>query len=126
MRLKLAAVLVVLGVSGALAQSQVQSSAWPPLPAKGFISGRPATDEDVANGNAIFVLKAHGVYFGKPVDMAIPQFAYLKRGGKTVPVIIIQAEQERSIKIFGVRGLDGDASVAKEPELQLLGTKPPG
>jgi hypothetical protein len=120
MRLKLATLLVVLSVSAALAQT------WPPLPAKGFVSGRPATDQDVADGNAVFVLKTHGIYFGKPVNMIIPQYAYLKRGDKPVPVIVIQAEQERSIKIFGVRGLDGEEFVAKEPELQLLGAQPPG
>jgi hypothetical protein len=129
MRPKLATLLIVLnavfsaflGVSAALAQ------AWPALPATGFVSGRPATDKDVADGNALFVLKAHGVYFGKPVDIVIPQYAYLlNKGSEPVPVIVIQAEQERNIKIFGVRGLDGDPSVVKEPELQLLGAKPPG
>ena len=120
MRLKLAALLAVLGVSAALAQT------WPALPAKGFVSGRPATDQDVADGNALFVLKARGVYFGKPLDIVIPQYAYLlKRGGKPVPVIVIQGEQERNIKLFGVRGLDGDVFVVRAPELQLLGAKPP-
>jgi hypothetical protein len=121
MRLKLATLLVVLGVSAALAQG------WPPLPTTGFISGRPATDKDVADGNAVFVLKAYGTYFGKPLDIVIPQYAYLtKRGDKRVPVIVIQAEQARAIKLFGVRALDGDPSVVKDFELQLLGTKPPG
>jgi hypothetical protein len=121
MRLKLVTLFVILGVSAALAQ------AWPPLPTTGFVSGRPATDQDVAAGNALFVLKAHGVYFGKPVAIVIPQYAYLlDKGDKPVPVIVIQAEQERSIKVFGVRGLDGDVFVVKEPELKLLGAQPPG
>jgi hypothetical protein len=121
MRLKLATLLVVLGVSAALAQ------AWPALPATGFVSGRPATDKDVADGNAVFVLKAYGVYFGKPLDIVIPQYAYLlKKGDKPVPVIVIQAELARNIKLFGIRGLDGDVSVVKEPQLQLLGAHPPG
>jgi hypothetical protein len=120
MRLKLTTLFVVLGVSAALAQ------AWPALPTTGFVTGRPATDQDVTDGNALFVLKAHGVYFGKPLDIAIPQYAYLLKGGdKPVPVIVIQAEQERNLKLFGVRGLDGDPTVAKERELQLLGVKPP-
>ena len=120
MRWKLTTLLVVLGVSAALAQT------WPALPTTGFVLGRPATDKDVADGNAVFVLKAHGVYFGKPLDVVIPQYAYLlKRGDKPVPVIVIQAEQERNLKLFGVRGLDGDLSVAKETDLQFLGVKPP-
>jgi hypothetical protein len=121
MRLKLAILLVVMGVSAALAQ------AWPALPATGFVSGRPATDKDVTDGNALFVLKAHGVYFGKPLDIVIPQYAYLlNRGDKPVPVIVVQAERERSIKLFGVRARNGEIFVVKEPELQLLGAKPPG
>jgi hypothetical protein len=124
MRLKLATLLMVLGV--VLGTSAALAQAWPALPATGFVSGRPATEKDVADGNALFVLKAHGVYFGKPVDIVIPQYAYLlHKGDKPVPVIVIQAEQERNIKIFGVRGLDGDPSVVKELELQLLGAKPP-
>ena len=120
MRLKRATLLIVLSVSAALAQ------AWPALPTAGFVSGRPATDKDVAEGSAVFVLKAHGVYFGKPLDIAIPQYAYLlKKGDKPVPVIVIQGEQERNLKLFGVRGLDGDLSVVKETDLQFLGVKPP-
>ena len=121
MRLKLAILLIALGASAALAQS------WPALPATGFISGRPATDKDVSDGNALFVLKAHGHYFGKPVDIVIPQYAYLlNKGDKPVPVIVVQAEQERSIKLFGVRAPNGEVFVVKAPELQLLGAKPPG
>jgi hypothetical protein len=121
MRIRLATLLVLVGISAALAQSP----AWPPLPASGFTKGRPATDEDVAAGNAVFVLKQYGVYFGKPLDVDVPQYAYLTKGGGKVPVIVVQAEQERNLKLFGVRGLDGQKWVAKETELQLLGTHPP-
>jgi hypothetical protein len=124
MRIWLAALLAApwafSGISDALARD------WPPLPATGFISGRPATDQDVANGDAVFVLKAYGVYFGKPLDIVIPQYAYLtKRGDKPVPVIVIQAEVGKGMKIFGVRGLDGDKSAVRDYQLQLLGGKPP-
>jgi hypothetical protein len=120
MRLALATLLVCLGISAALAQ------AWPPLPTAGFISGRPATDADVAAGNAIFVLKAYGSYFGKPLDIVVPQYAYLtKRGAKPVPVIVVQAEVGKGMKVYGVRAFDGDKSVVRDYELQLLGVKPP-
>jgi len=52
---------------------------WPALPTTGFISGRPATDKDVADGNAVFVLRAYGIAFGKPLDVTIPQYAYLNK-----------------------------------------------
>jgi hypothetical protein len=128
MRLRLATVLLALAISAASAQTSppALSPAWPPLPTTGFISGRAATDKDVADGNAIFVLKGYGVYFGKPMDIAIPQYAYLtKRGEKPVPVIVVQAETGGGIKLFGVRGLDGDKSTARDYELKLLGARPP-
>ena len=120
MRAWLATLLVLWRISAALAQ------AWPALPTTGFVSGRPADDRDVAAGNAVFVLERYGVPFGKPVDVVIPQYAYLnKYGGKPVPVIVIQAEQERNIKLFGIRDFDGKLSTVKDTDLQLLGTHPP-
>ena len=91
MRVWLAVLLTLAAISAAPAQASppASSPAWPPLPTTGFISGRAATDKDVADGNAVFVLKAYGVYFGKPLDVVIPQYAYLtKRGAKPVPVIV--------------------------------------
>jgi hypothetical protein len=109
----------------ALAQRSAEPN-WPALPTTGFISGRPATDKDVADGNAVFVLRAYGIAFGKPLDVTIPQYAYLtKRGQQAVPVIVVQAEQGKGIRIFGLRGLDGKTATAKESELRLLGTRPP-
>jgi hypothetical protein len=128
MRFWFATVLVAFGISAALAQTSPPASPpnWPPLPATGFISGRAATDQDVADGNAVFVLKAYGGYFGKPMDIVIPQYAIMtKRGEKPVPVIVVQAEMGGGVKVFGVRGLDGDKSTARDFELELLGTKPP-
>ena len=77
MRLWLITVLTILGISAALAES------WPPLPTSGFISGRPATDKDVIEGNAVFALRAYGAPFGEPLDVTIPQYAYLKREGSS-------------------------------------------
>jgi hypothetical protein len=120
MRLWLLVLVTIFGISAALAQN------WPPLPTSGFISGRPATDKDVADGNAVFALRAYGVPFGKPLDVAIPQYAYLtKKGQQPIPVIVVQAELGKGIKIFGVRDLDGKTATARESELQLLGTHPP-
>ena len=128
--------VIAAGLGHGLAQGLAQSAApgtgpssgqkWPPLPTSGFTAGRPATDKDVADGNAVFVLRAYGIAFGKPLDVTIPQYAYLtKRGAPPVPVIVVQAEQGRGIKIFGVRRLDGKTATAKDSELQLLGTQLP-
>ena len=99
---------------------------WPPLPTSGFVSGRAAADKDVAEGNAVFVLRAYGVAFGKPLDVVIPQYAYLtKNRQQKLPVIVVQAEEGKGIKIFGIRDFDGKTATAKQSELQLLGTNPP-
>jgi hypothetical protein len=123
-------IAIIAGVTPLWAQpnsaQQVPKQSWPPLPTSGFISGRAATDKDVLDGNAVFALRAYGVPFGKPLDVAIPQYAYLtKRGQRPIPVIVVQAELGKSLKIFGVRDLSGKAATAKESELQLLGTHPP-
>ena len=136
---RLAGLIVVLTIAAGIVPGSAQQSlapqspaphgaaqSWPALPTSGFIAGRPATDKDVADGNAVFVLRAYGVPFGKPLDVAIPQYAYLtKRGQQTVAVIVVQAEQGKGIKIFGVRDFSGKAATAKEFEVQLLGTNPP-
>lgn len=124
MRAWLAALMTYVAVS--VSAAQPSPPAWPPLPTTGFIAGRPATDADAAGGNAVFVLKAYGIYFGKPMDIVIPQYAYLTRQGqKPVPVIVIQAEIGKGIKLFGVRDFAGRASTARDYEVQLLGPKPP-
>jgi hypothetical protein len=124
-RLSVLALMATLATGPVLAQQNSQPS-WPPLPTSGFIAGRPATDKDVTDGNAVFALRAYGVPFGKPVDVTIPQYAYLTKSGQPrIPVIVVQAELGKGIKIFGVRDLDGKAATARESELQLLGTKPP-
>ena len=125
MRARLVSLLTILGLSLASAQ-QSPSPGWPPLPTSGFISGRPATDKDIMEGNAVFALRAYGVAFGKPLDVIIPQYAYLtKRGQRPIPVIVVQAELGKGLKIFGVRDLNGKTATARDFELQLLGTHPP-
>ncbi|HXX49699.1 MAG TPA: hypothetical protein VEI98_00210 [Xanthobacteraceae bacterium] len=128
MALRLAGLMLFAAISAGLAQALAQGpgQSWPPLPTTGFISGRAATDRDVAEGNAVFALRAYGIPFGKPLDVVIPQYAYLiKRGEPSLPVIVVQAEEGKGIKIFGYRDLNGKAATARESELKLLGTHPP-
>ncbi|MGB6395376.1 MAG: hypothetical protein WBF73_06805 [Bradyrhizobium sp.] len=139
MRVRLVLLTMLLTLAAALTPALAQQSSapqsptqpgaaqsWPALPTSGFIAGRAAAAKDVADGNAVFVLRAYGVAFGKPLDVTIPQFAYLtKRGQQPVAVIVVQAEQGKGIKIFGVRDRSGKAATARESEVQLLGANPP-
>jgi len=117
-RLSISAVIVVLGCGTALADQK-----WPPLPTHGFIRGRVAQKADLAKGNALFVFEWDGKVVGKPIRIAIPQYACVK-SSKT-PVIVVQAEAEpNGLKLVGERTLKGETIVGMLGELDLLGAKP--
>ncbi len=118
---KAARLLAFFALGGSAAGA---SSDWPPLPSRGFVTGRPAQASDVQNGDAVFVAAVKNVVVGKPLPIAIPQYALLRDTNERV--ILVQAEDANGIKLFGVRGLDGKEAVVKEADLELLGTwKPP-
>jgi hypothetical protein len=101
-----------------------EKTIWPPLPTKGFVAGRPATKDDLAIGDAAFLLGA-----SEPMKIEIPQYAYHidEQTGKRTPGVVIQAE----------RAPDGKELVAMQPiggggylvaflgEYKLLGRIPP-
>ena len=107
-------------------ESALGADAWPPLPTSGFISGRAATREDVAKGDAEFAAEASGLGIGVPVAIAIPQYAYwTDEKGQKVPVIVLQAEDTPAYRLFGIRNFAGHDIVCTGPEIELLGTTPP-
>src|SRR5579864_1319065 len=117
---KIALLLALFTIGGT---SVGASSEWPPLPTKGFITGRPAQKQDVAKGDAVFVAAIKDTVIGKPLSIPIPQYARLIQAG--TPVVIVQAEEANGIELFGGRGLDGQEAVVTEKDLELLGTKTP-
>ena len=96
---------------------------WPTLPSTGFVTGRPAQKNDVANGDAVFVAAVKDVVIGKPLPITIPQYALLRDTKERV--ILVQAEEANGMKLFGVRGLDGKEAVVTDADLELLGTQKP-
>ncbi|HZU99093.1 MAG TPA: hypothetical protein VFF73_20470 [Planctomycetota bacterium] len=87
--------------------------------------GRVATEKDVAEGNAIFHLGGEG----QLVDLKLPAVARLKRdGGRTVPVLVVQAEQLASgARHYGVVGADciQEVSADRLESIEPLPKRPP-
>jgi hypothetical protein len=94
------------------------------LPADGFVSGRPATKEDVAAGRAaVAAYYSEGEVAATPISNAVPQYAFhVDEAGKRTPGIIIQAEQAGSLRMIGFKPLSGnELLVATEKEFEFLG-----
>jgi hypothetical protein len=104
----------------------VQAAGWPPLPERGFIVNRAATQADVAAGNAVFSAEAGDAVIGKPLRISIPQYAYHHDGGKRIAVMVVQAEEARGKKLVGARELNGQELVGFLDEFELLGASPAG
>ena len=102
------------------------SEAWPPLPTTGFLSGRPASKQDVSEGNAVFVAEREGAVIGVALTIDIPQYAVHvdQDSGVRTRVILIQAERAEGIEMIGYRTLAGEHGVATLAEFELLGKTP--
>lgn len=100
---------------------------WPPLPSVGFISGRPANENDVGEGNAIFVMRSGENIVGLPIAIEIPQYALHKdlELGTRAPCIVLQAEESLDQQLVGIRYLHGGIGVGFLSEFELLGTTTP-
>lgn len=102
--------------------------AWPDLPERAFVRGRPATESDVNAGHAAFVLQPQGSDVPRALRIAIPQYAYHRDAetGVRTPGIVIQAEQAAGTRIVGMRKLDGGELMAGlVEEFEFLGTNRP-
>lgn len=100
-------------------------SDWPDLPDSGFMVGRAATTEDVAIGNAAFVLSEGETTIGRPISIDIPQYAIFRDGDLAVPVIFIQAEEAKGQRVGAGRRFDGSEVVGLLSDFELLGKMRP-
>ena len=82
------------------------------------ISGRIATEEDIKNGIAVFMVPDGSI----PCDTDMPICAIQidEETGGRIPVIIIQAEQINNRITLGVRYLNGGNGVSTLHEVELL------
>lgn len=102
-----------------------QEFSWPSLDSVKFVTGRVATEEDVAKQSAIFVLKdQEGNFLGTPIDISLPQYAIYTDGetGQNYNVILIQAESAQGMNVYGaINIIDGSGIASVESDFKLLG-----
>lgn len=103
-----------------------EGAPWPTLPTK-FVSGRLATQQDLASGNAVFRMDIEGKQITKPTrQFQIPQFAYLRQdNGNRRPVVVVQVELLQDEPVFGMRDADGEMYIASAEDVELLGLSHP-
>jgi hypothetical protein len=102
---------------------------WPDLSEINYVSQRPATEDDVNNGSAVFLLQSEGVNIGTPMKLDIPQYAIHTDGetGEKSNVIIIQAEESNGQQVIGALIFESKGFMAgMANEFKLLGKRKPG
>lgn len=97
---------------------------WPDLSTIKFVSERAATEEDINQGAAVFLLQSGDENIGKPLNIEIPQYAIHIDGetGEKSNVVVIQAEEANGQKVVGAINIDSnDHMVGLLNEFELLG-----
>jgi hypothetical protein len=110
---------------GACTSAASAENSWPALPSSGFTAGRPASQADVAAGNAGFAVGDGTDIVGTPLTISIPQYAFFNDNGTMVPVVLIQAEQAQGKELAAGKKTDGTIVVGFMSDFTLLGTAPP-
>lgn len=123
MKIPLVIGFLLLGLS-----AEVASHEWPDLSDQCSVKGRPANDQDVNSGCAVFVIKGNDDSSGVPMNIEVPQYAFHidERAGSESPVIVIQAEEKSGMRVIGYKDVgSGRFGAALLREMRLCGTKKP-
>jgi len=92
---------------------------WPPFQSENRMLDHPATEEDVADGRAAFVLRNDsGKLVGVPVLMGMPRLGFSTDGEQRRPGIAIQVEAAAGQIIVGVQHADGTVSICSAKEFE--------
>ena len=95
---------------------------WPEVPCT---LGRVATQEDIANGSAVFAIESAKPH--RPWSMVLPRCGLEHRSdGTTVAVIVVQAEEFNGKVMLGVRYITGGNDVCTIDEVDLFDDPPAG
>ena len=96
----------------------IELNNWSEIP---HVSGRLATEEDVKNGNATFLIDGKGKEH-KALKIKIPSLAYHinQETKEKTPVVVIQGEKVGDQKVIGIKYLDGTDGVCLLFELEFV------
>ena len=100
------------------AKKEIDLENWKDTP---HVVGRLATEEDVKNGAATFIIETQGQVH-KPLNILIPSLAFLVDldTKEKTPVVVIQGEQVGEGQIVGIKYLDGSDGVCELGELEFV------
>ncbi len=101
---------------------------WPDLSIIKYVADRPATETDINEGAAVFLLQSEGVNIGVPMNIQIPQYAIHTDGETNTKsnVVVIQAEQTDDQQVIGALIVGTNEFMAGlSHEFELLGQTNP-
>jgi len=101
---------------------------WPDLSMIKYMSQRSATEADINDGAAVFLLQSEGVNIGAPMSLDIPQYAIHTDGetGEISNVVVIQAEEANGQQVTGAFVVGSNKFMAGlVNEFKLLGKSKP-
>lgn len=105
--------------------SVAEEMIFPPLPTKGFVSGRIATQADVEKGDAAFASLPEQHIVRHVMPLPVPQYAIFRGGEKSRVVFVIQIEKVNGKVTIGARYPEGgEALIGTTKHFSLLGTSP--
>ncbi|QNL18444.1 hypothetical protein HXX25_03255 [Hyphobacterium sp. CCMP332] len=87
---------------------------WPNV---GFVSGRPANEEDIQAGRAVFMIQPES----EAADISLPACALVnEQDGSQTAVVVIQAEIDGGETLLGVREIAGGNLVCTLGEIEFV------
>lgn len=101
---------------------------WPDLLTIKYVSNRLATEEDLSQGAAVFLMKPDNQNPGKPINIPLPQYAIHTDdlSGEKSNVVVIQAEEAKGQQVFGALVIATNTHMAGlSSEFLLLGENKP-
>jgi hypothetical protein len=101
---------------------------YPDLNSYGYVSGRAATEQDVMEGKAAFILKCGEDELGTPLDIDVPQYAIHvdPYSLEETPGVIIQAEEANEQQLVGFIPFNSEVPITTAlQEFRLLGRSKP-